>query len=152
MGLMCILKKTGKPFILITTHLDPTNENNAQLTQLSQLSHFIDSFAPMCSSGAVPLILAGDFNIPSSSSLYPRLLALISTHATDMTHTPEPTYTGPLAVHFEDKIDYVFSITKLPSGGAAKKISSFKYTLGNINGKENFPLSDHRPLIVDAEW
>eukprot|EP01064_Diplonema_japonicum_P011038 TRINITY_DN1830_c0_g1_i1.p1 TRINITY_DN1830_c0_g1~~TRINITY_DN1830_c0_g1_i1.p1 ORF type:complete len:287 (+),score=50.29 TRINITY_DN1830_c0_g1_i1:54-914(+) len=150
-----VVKSTNAPFIFITTHLDPTNENNAQIKQVRQLSEFLNGFSSALQEEkgtAAAVFIAGDFNIPTGSKLYSEMLALLGTGVTDISKTTAATYTGPLAIWPAEKIDYLLSVTKLPNGTPAGQLSSTKFSLGSPSTPEGGPCSDHRPLLSEVTW
>jgi len=120
---------SNKKLLVITTHLDPSNDNHVITKQLVQLSNYIIDWIKEYKgeTKSLTIILNGDFNIDSKSDTYSQFINLfgLDMKISDLydsyikKNNQEEQFTFSKLENdlvfwdYTGRIDYVFSITKI---------------------------------------
>eukprot|EP01105_Mastigella_eilhardi_P024888 TRINITY_DN6593_c0_g1_i1.p1 TRINITY_DN6593_c0_g1~~TRINITY_DN6593_c0_g1_i1.p1 ORF type:complete len:327 (+),score=84.36 TRINITY_DN6593_c0_g1_i1:39-983(+) len=152
--------------LVVTTHLDPTNENASQERQLQQLASFVQRCALRAAATLVETlpegtteqhlacVVTGDMNIEEWTPLYQRALSqamqwrdLAAECAATQGQQPQPTYgLNSLAHHAErTRIDYIFGVDRASELRLARVEAVTVAVPSQDAGQE---LSDHCPQIA----
>jgi len=171
-----------KQLLIISTHLDPDNKNNSQIKQLLEIRQYFIKWAYWnvvnLSISDTSVIMNGDFNIRSHSTMYNRIFEIFPEGIVDEYydfHKGEETNTyskkeNKLVFWNENaRIDYFFSITKLKINRLIEfneneniflesegDYPNSEYSFERIRCVDTFvakyhydnPLSDHFPVIM----
>lgn len=158
-----------KEILIITTHLDPYNENNIIQKQLVELSNYFLDWVENYKGNTENLVvmLNGDFNIDSKSELYEEFISIFGNHSNivDVYHhyvresdleehfTFSKQENDMVFYEFEGRIDYIFNFKSINLSQRAKlDESNMKIVLTSNEEKErvvNFsvPTIKHSEVI-----
>eukprot|EP00755_Sulcionema_specki_P027453 Sspe_Gene.87790::Locus_59616_Transcript_1_1_Confidence_1.000_Length_991::g.87790::m.87790 len=155
-GMLLRHTETGKHAVLVNTHLDPSNLNQAQEKQLAQLGCFIDDMAGKVETAVrseTAFIVCGDFNITHGTSLHRTMLRTLGKEVDDpWKGSPDTTYGTSLASWGPSCIDHIVAVRVTPKGACFAPANTSQMERIDYHS-HNVPVaSDHFPILTTVAW